>query len=327
MGSTTKPPNILVLERIHQRGLSLLEARGKVTIPAALDEASLLPLVRDADAIVTRALARITRRLMEAAPQLKVVGRHGIGVDNIDVEAATDLGVWVVNTPDAPTEPVAEHFLMVALMLSKNFAFTKRVLETGDWKSRMDKPGRELRGRTVGIVGFGRIGRRIAEICCLGFGCQILYSDTIDGGERAAALAARRVPFEQLLAESDIVSLNVPLIPETRHMMGAKQIAMMKKSAFLINLCRGPVWDEAAVADALKNSVIAGAAADVFETEPAPPNHPLLQLENFVATPHSSSSTQEALERMSLVAEDIVAVLDGEEPRWAVNQVGQVRIA
>lgn len=326
MGSLDKRPNILVLERIHQRGLSLLEACGRVTMPTALDEASLLPLVRDADAIVTRALARITRRLMENAPKLKVVGRHGIGVDNIDVEAATDLGIWVVNTPDAPTEPVAEHFLMVALMLSKHYAFTKRVLETGDWKSRMDRPGHELRGRTIGIVGFGRIGRRIAEICCLGFGCTILYSDTVDGGERAATLAARRVPFEQLLRESDIVSLNVPLIPETRHMMGFAQIAMMKPGAFLINLCRGPVWDEVAVAEALKSGTLAGAAADVFETEPAPPDHPLLKFDNFVATPHTSSSTGESLERMSLVAEDIVAVLDGQEPRWAVNRVGAVKM-
>jgi D-3-phosphoglycerate dehydrogenase len=264
---------------------------------------------------------------MEAAPRLKVVGRHGIGVDNIDVEAATDLGIWVVNTPDAPTEPVAEHFLMVALMLSKYFAFTKRVMETGDWKLRMDRPGRELRGRTIGIVGFGRIGRRIAEICCLGFGCTILYSDTIDGGERAAALAARRVPLDQLLAESDIVSLNVPLVAATRHMISTREIELMKPTAFLINLCRGPVWDERAVCEALKSNRIAGAAADVFETEPAPPDHPLLQFENFVATPHSSSSTEEALERMSLVAEDILAVLDGQEPRWAVNHVGHARIA
>jgi D-3-phosphoglycerate dehydrogenase len=327
VGSTTKLPTILVLERIHPRGQSLLEARGKVIIPKALDEATLLPLVRDADAIVTRAMARITRRLMEAAPQLKVVGRHGIGVDNIDVEAATDLGVWVVNTPDAPTEPVAEHFLMLALILQKHFGFTKHVLDTGDWSIRMDRPGRELRGRTVGIVGFGRIGRRIAEICCLGFGCQILYADTVDGGERAATLAARRVPLDQLLAESDIVSLNVPLIAETRHMIGKREIELMKPTAYLINLCRGPVWDEAAVYQALKAKCIAGAASDVFETEPAPADHPLLQLDNFVATPHSSSSTEEALERMSLVAEDVIAVLDGQEPRWAVNSVGCARIA
>ncbi len=327
VGSMNKRPNIVVMERIHPRGQSLLEARGNVIFPKALDEATLLPLVRDADAIVTRALARVTRKLMEAAPHLRVVGRHGIGVDNIDVEAATDLGIWVVNTPDAPTEPVAEHFLMLALMLQKHFEFTKHVLKTGDWSLRMNRPGQELRGRTVGIVGFGRIGRRIAEICCLGFGCPILYSDTVDGGERAATLAARRVPLEQLLQESDIVSLNVPLVVETRHMIGARELNMMKRTAYLINLCRGPVWEEGAVYEALKENRIAGAATDVFENEPAPSDHPLLQLENFVATPHSSSSTEEALERMSLVAEDVIAVLDGGEPRWAVNSLGAVRMA
>ena len=302
--------------------MSLLEARGRVIIPPSLDEKTLLEYIRDADALVIRAMTRITRKLMEAGPRLKVIGRHGIGVDNIDVEAATDLGILVVNTPDAPTEPVAEHFVMLSLMLYKNFPFNKHILEDGNWKARMDAPGRELRGRKIGIVGFGRIGRRIAEICVLGFGCSIVYSDTIDGGDRAAALAARRVPLEQLLAESDIVSLNVPLLPETRHLISTRQIEMMKPSAFLINLCRGPVWDEHAVCEALKANRIAGAATDVFETEPAPPDHPLLQLDHFVATPHSSSATEEALERMSLVAEDIVAVLDGEEPRWAVNQVG-----
>src|SRR5258708_5891269 len=138
-------------------------------MPQALDEASLLPLVRNADAIVTRALARITRKLMESAPRLKVVGRHGIGVDNIDVEAATDLGICVVNTPDAPTEPVAEHFLMLALMLSKNFSFTKHVLDTGDWKSRMDRPGRQLRARPLGTLCFRPIPPPIPDTSCLAY--------------------------------------------------------------------------------------------------------------------------------------------------------------
>lgn len=314
-------PTILIGEPIHQRGTRILEAYGRVVRPPAITEEALLPLMGEMDAMVVRAQVRVTRRLMEAAPRLKVVGRHGIGVDNIDIQAATDLGIWIVNTPDAPTEPVAEHFVMMALMLAKKFWTSARVLRTGAWNTRMDHPGMELVGRTVGIAGFGRIGRRIAQICGSSFSCRILYSDVIACPELEASLGARRVSLDVLMAESDFVSLNVPLIPETRHLIGAREIALMKPTAYLLNLCRGPVWDENALLEALQAGRIAGAATDVFEEEPSSPDHPLLKLENFIATPHNASATEEALERMSLVAEDIVAVLEGRQPQWPVNHV------
>ena len=315
------PTTILLFETIHERGLKILEARGRVVRPPSLEEEALLPLMGQADAVVLRALARITRRLMKAAPRLKVVGRHGIGVDNIDLEAATELGIRVVNTPDAPTEPVAEHFLMLALMLAKGYVRAGQALRRGAWQSRFDRPGIELVGRTVGLVGFGRTGRRTAEICSRGFRCRILYTDVVSCPELEADLGARRVPLEELLKESDFVSLHVPLMEATRHLIGAREIGMMKPTAFLLNLCRGPVWDESEVLDALRAGRIAGAATDVFEQEPASPQHPLLELENFIATPHTASATLEAMERMSLVAEDVVAVLDGREPRWPVNKI------
>ncbi len=314
-------PIILIGEPIHERGTRILENYGRVVRPPATTEEALLPFMAEADALVVRALVRVNRKLLEAAPRLKVVGRHGIGVDNIDVDAATDLGIWVVNTPDAPTEPVAQHFVMMALMLAKKIWGSQRVLRTGEWNTRMSFPGMELTGRTIGIAGFGRIGRRIAQICGPAFSAQILYSDVVACPELEASVGARRVSLEELLKESDFVSLNVPLIPQTHHMIGARQIAMMKPTAYLLNLCRGPVWDENAVLEALKSGRIAGAATDVFEEEPCSPDHPLLKLENFIATPHNSSATGEALERMSLVAEDIVAVLDGRQPQWPVNNV------
>jgi D-3-phosphoglycerate dehydrogenase len=314
-------PLILLCEPIHERGRRILEAAGRVVLPASPYEADLLPHLSEAAAIVVRALSRIDRRIIDAAPKLKVVGRHGIGVDNIDLDAATARGVWVVNTPDAPTEGVAEHFVMLALMLAKRFPYLSKTLRRGAWQQRFDRPGVELAGRTVGLVGFGRTGRRVAEICGRGFGCRILYQDVVSCPKLEGELGAQQVKLERLLHQSDFVSLHVPLLPETKHLIGAREIALMKPAAYLLNLCRGPVWDEYAVADALREGRIAGAATDVFEDEPVPPDHPLLGFENFIATPHTASSSLEGLERMSLVAEDISAVLAGKRPRFPVNRL------
>lgn len=311
---------IVLCEPIHERGVKILANRGQVVLAPSFEENALLPLLATADAVVVRALTRITRQVLEAAPRLKVVGRHGIGLDNVDLEAATERGVWVVNTPDAPTESVAEHFLMLALMLAKRFPLLHRLLRRGEWPSPSEPPGMELAGRTVGLVGFGRIGRRIGTACRQAFGCRILYTDVVACPALETELGAERMPLEPLLAQSDFVCLSVPLVESTRHLIGASEIGLMKPTAFLLNVCRGPVWDESALLAALREGRIAGAATDVFEQEPASPDHPLLALENFIATPHAATRTLEALERMSLVAEDVVAVLDGRTPRWPANQ-------
>ncbi len=312
--------SIVLCEPIHERGVKILASRGRVILAPAYTEDALIPLLATADAVILRALARITRRVLEAAPRLKVIGRHGIGLDNVDLEAATERGVWVVNTPEAPTESVAEHFLMLALMLAKRFPHVHGLLRRGEWQSSFGRPGMELAGRTVGLVGFGRVGRRIGTICRRAFGCRIFYTDVVACPELEAELGAERMPLERLLAESDFVGLSVPLVQSTRHLIGAREIERMKPTAFLLNVCRGPVWDESALAAALREGRIAGAATDVFEQEPVSPDHPLLALENFIATPHTATMTLEALERMSLVAEDVVAVLDGRTPRWPANK-------
>jgi len=320
---------IIVYERMHERGMKLLEGAGQVIIPESLEEEALLPLFTRADGVVVRAMGRVSRRLMENAPRLKVVGRHGAGVDNIDVAAATELGIWVVNTPDAPAQSLAEHFFLLALALRRNFRQSERAFHRGEWNLRHSLVGSELQGKTVGIVGFGRTGRLIARKCHAAFDNRILYSDVVAAPpEVEQACGAARVELPQLLEESDIVTLQVPLTPETRHMIGAEQIARMKPTAFLLNLCRGPVWDEGAVLRALVERRIAGAATDVFEVEPpGVTGHMLLQLTNFTATPHIGGHTAEAMERMSLVAEDIVRVLEGQEPRSKVNRPESPRAA
>ncbi len=302
--------------------MRLLRAAGEVVIAPSLREDALLPLFERADAAIVRAQGAVTRRLLEAAPRLKVVGRHGAGVDNVDVAAATELGIYVVNTPAAPSESLAEHFFLLALALCRNFRTAERSLHRGDWNARQRCIGIELQGKTVGIVGLGRTGRLIAQKCRAAFDTPIIYYDPVPASpEVEQACGARRVSLQELMGQADIITLQVPLTDETRHMIGGDEIALMKSTAFLMNMCRGPVWDEGAVLRALIDRRIGGAATDVFETEPPDKvGRMLLRLTNFVATPHIGGSTREAMERMSLVAEDIVRVLDGQAPAYPVNR-------
>jgi D-3-phosphoglycerate dehydrogenase len=313
-------PRILLFEPMHELGTGLLRAAGEVILAPALDEATLLTLVGDVDAIVVRNGGAVSRRLIEAAPRLKVIGRHGAGLDTIDVPAATERGIRVVCTPEANCESVAEHFVAMALVLSKRLLEADRALRSGRWEVRHEYFGRELSGKTLGVVGFGRVGRATARICHHGFGMPVLYHGrNAAPAEEEARCGARRAGLEQLLRASDYVSLNLPLTAETRHLIDRERIRMMRPGAFLLNLGRGPLWDEAAVLEALDAGWIAGAGTDVFEREPAGPDHPLFRHGRFVCTPHMSAHTEEAMARMSLVAEDVIAVLSGREPRWPVN--------
>jgi D-3-phosphoglycerate dehydrogenase len=311
----------LLYEPMHEAGISLLQRHGTVTIAPALDEATLASAVRDVDAIVIRANGKVSRAVIEAASRLKVVGRHGVGLENVDVAAATERGIWVVYTPEANSESVAEHFVLLAVALSKRFLESDQDLRAGKWNVRYEHIGRELYGKTLGVVGFGRIGRTTARICHRGFGMPVLYSDVVGAPpEVEGETRARRVSLEELLRTADYVSLNLPLTPETRHIVGREQIRLMKPTAYLCNLGRGPLWDEKAVLEALEHRWIAGAGTDVFEEEPTVKDNPLFRHRNFVCTPHMAAHTEEAMRRMSLVAEDIVAVLQGKEPRWPANR-------
>ncbi len=311
----------LLYEPMHEAGTALLREHGEVVVAPALDEATLVSAVRDADGIVIRANGKVTRTVMEAAPRLKVIGRHGVGLETIDVPAATERGIRVVYTPEANSESVAEHFVGLALMLSKRILEADQALRAGQWNVRYEYIGRELFGKTLGVVGFGRIGRNTARICHHGFGMPVLYSDVVTAPpDLEAETQARRVGLEELLRTADYVSLNLPLTPDTRHIIGREQVRLMKSTAYLLNLGRGPLWDEKAVLEALEQQWIAGAGTDVFEEEPTAKDNPLFQHRRFVCTPHMAAHTDEAMRRMSLVAEDVVAVLEGREPRWPANR-------
>ena len=312
---------ILLYEDMHEVGKALLREKAEILFAASLEETSLIKEVREVDGIIVRANGKVSRKMMESAPKLKVIGRHGVGMENIDLEAATGKGIWVVNTPDANDISVAEHFFGLALILSKMLKKADMALREGRFEARYQYIGKELHGKTLGILGFGRIGRAVGRIGHNGFNMKVLYYDAIRYEEVEKEINAKKVSLEEVLSQSDYISINLPMLPATKGLLKAREFELMKPSAYIINLARGPIWDEKALYAVLKEGKIAGAGSDVYEVEPATKDHPLFQLENFIGTPHMASHTDEALRRMSLVAEDVVRVLDGKTPLHPVNPV------
>jgi D-3-phosphoglycerate dehydrogenase len=283
-----------------------------------LDEEALIGQVKGVDAIIIRANGKVTARLMDAAPRLKVVGRHGVGVEAIDLAAAKARGIVVCNTPNANVESVAEQAVGFMLVLSKQMLRADKALRQGRWEVRYEYIGQELLGRTLGLVGMGRIGSRVAEICHFGFNMPVIYYDVLDYPQLEEKLAARKVTLAELLREADYISVHVPLLPSTSGMLGREQFARMKPGAIVINTSRGPVLDEAALVEALKSGHLGGAGLDVYAVEPTPLDNPLFQLENVVLSPHMAAHTDDALKAMSMISEDVLRVLEGQEPLYRV---------
>lgn len=312
---------VLVYEPIREEGLEVLRSAAEVRLASATDEDTIISEIGDIDGVVIRAQGRMSRRIVEHAPKLKVVGRHGVGVDNVDIQACTDHGVQVVNTPTATVESVAEHTLGLMIAVSKSISYADRHMRTREWGVRYTVQGREMLGRTVGIVGFGRIGRRVAEVCYGAFGMKILYSDVVSAPEQERELGAKKVELDDLLQSADYVTVHVPLLPGTRGMFSKREFDLIRPDAFFFNCSRGPVVDEKALYEALSSGSIAGAGIDVFEEEPTPADNPLLGLENVVVTPHMATATVESMIQMSLVAEDIIAHLQGKPVQFPVNHL------
>ncbi len=272
------------------------------------------------DAVITVVQPLFTAAVMDGAPRLRVVGRPGIGVDNVDLEAATARGICVVNTPDAPTQPVVEKVVGWMLMLAHRLHAADAVARTPGWQGRSALLGNELAGKTLGLVGTGRVGSRVARICSEALGMRVLaYDPYAPPGARLSNV--EYVPtLDALLPVVDFLSVNCPLTSETRGMIGTAQLRAMKPTAFLVNSARAPVVQEPALVQALREGWIAGAALDVFPSEPPPPDHPLLKLENVILAPHIGSFTREGMRRMlQQTAEQVLMVLKGERPPHLVN--------
>jgi D-3-phosphoglycerate dehydrogenase len=312
---------ILVADKISEEGLKILNANGQneVDYRPEITPEQLLEAAIGATAIVVRSRAKVPRAVIEKGlPTLKVVGRAGVGVDNVDVEAASDYGVIVMNTPGGNTISAAEHAVALLLALSRNIPRADASMHKGEWDKKT-LTGTEVLGKTLGIIGLGRIGMEVARRA-RGFGMRLLGFDPYVADEVLAHEQIARATVEQIVREADYITVHSPLTAETRGLIGAKEFQMMKKSARLINCARGGIIDEAALYDALKAKRIAGAAIDVFSQEPLPGDHPLRTLDNILLTPHLGAATTEAQENVAIeLAQQMVDFLHGGLVRNAVN--------
>jgi phosphoglycerate dehydrogenase-like enzyme len=324
--SQSQRPVILSLTKMHDAGMRLLREAADLRMASGTDPETLQREVVDADALIIRTGGVVDAALLDCGKKLKVVGRHGVGYDQIDVEAATERGVQVLYTPGANTQSVCEHVLGMMIGLSKYFPQMMAALAAGDYFARTSMTGRDLFGRTLGIIGFGRIGRRMGEMARIGFDMRVLYHDIVPApAEIEARAGATRVSFEEVLEASEYLTLHVPLDASTRRMIDRAALARMRPDAILINACRGPVVVEAAVAEALDAGRLWGYGADVFEEEPPPRDHPLIGRPDVMLTPHSAAQTEEGLRNMATwIAQDVLGVLRGEAPRNPVNDPAQV---
>jgi len=313
-------PSVLVTRRLPAAIVAKLETVGTVDLQAAatsLTPTELMTRVAGKDALVCMLTDAIDKAVIDAGSQLKVIANVAVGYNNIDVPYAASRGIIVTNTPDVLTASVADFTWALILAITRRLSEGERLLRKGEWKgwSFDFMLGSELRGKQLGLVGLGRIGRAVAERAPV-FGMRVAYASRSE----ADLPGAQRMSLDQLLNTSDVISLHVPLTPDTRHMIDRRTLARMKRSAYLINTARGPVVDEEALAWALNEHLIAGAALDVFEAEPVV--HPdLLTLENVLLVPHLGSGTTETRTAMAdLAADNVVAVLNGRGPLTPVTK-------
>ncbi len=308
---------ILVAEPIAQAGLDLLKAQAGWTVIQA-DPKTYQEHLADCDALLVRSAVKVNAELIRKAPKLRVVGRAGVGVDNVDLPAATNGGILVMNTPGGNAISVAEHTVGLMLAMARSIPDASASTKAGKWEKRKFI-GTELRGKTLGVAGLGSIGREVV-LRVKNFGMQILAADPYVSSKQAEDLGVKLVDFHQLLAESDYVTLHVALTPETNKLINSDTIAKMKDGARIVNCARGELIDLDALQKGLASGKLAGAALDVFDPEPLPADHPLLKEANLIATPHIGGSTEEAQEIVGVrIAEQVAEYLSNGIAINAVN--------
>lgn len=309
---------ILVSDAIAETGLEILRQAGEVDYRPKLPNEHLLQIIDGYDALMVRSETRVTPEVIEAGSRLKIIGRAGVGVDNIDVQSATRRGILVVNSPEGNTVAAAELTMALLLSLARKIPQADRSLRSGEWK-RVQFIGIELYKKTLGIIGLGKIGRETARRA-RAFEMRVIGYDPYLPAEHIRQLGAEPVDLESLFVQSDFITLHTPLTAQTRHMINAASLALMKPGVRIINCARGELVDLDALTDALERGHVAGVALDVFPQEPPPANLPILKLPQNVLTPHLGASTEEAQAKVAVdVAEQIAAVLKGSVPRSPVN--------
>ncbi|MBM7583232.1 D-3-phosphoglycerate dehydrogenase [Caldicoprobacter guelmensis] len=312
---------VLLPEKIIDEALQLLKSKVEVVILDDITEQTIINEVHDAFAIILRSRAKITRRIIEAAPKLKIISRTGAGYDNIDVEAATQYGVMVCNLPGINSVPVAEHTIALMLALVKQIPKMDSYVRNKQWHKRNELIAEEVVGKNVGIIGLGKIGREVL-VRCKALGMNILgYDPYIDKQQFNSNDIQFCNSLDEIFSKADIITLHVPNITETRGMVTKQLIDLMKPTAYIINTSRGEVIDQDALVKALKERRIAGAALDVFHKEPLEPDNPLLELDNVILTPHVAALTKESGVKMAVEAvKQVIDYLEGRMPKYIVNR-------
>ena len=310
-------PKVLITDNVDAEGIDLLQKNVPTDIKRGLSPDELIAVIGDYDALVVRSETKVTERVIEAGRNLKVVARAGIGVDNIDLDAATRAGIAVVNAPIGNTVAAAEHTMALMLALARNVPQAYASMKEGQWQ-RSAFMGIEVRNKTLGIIGLGRVGSEVARRAA-SFGMRLIAFDPFVAPDFAARLGVATMPLEAVLAQADFITLHTPLTPGTTRLISGPQLAMMKPGARLINVARGELIDEDSLLAALENDQLAGVALDVFTNEP-PGDLPLLRHPKLMATPHLGASTQEAQREVAIeAAEQVIAVLNGQPARNTVN--------
>lgn len=317
--------NVVVLleghEEIEEEGITYLQNKGyKVLFANDKQEIMNNTIYSSSEALLVRG-AKVDKKLIENMSKLKVIARGGVGTDNIDIKAATEHDVYVCNVPYANYTSVAEHVIALILALSHQIKNGDRALRKGDFSARHTYVGQEVSGKTIGVIGFGKIGQLVAEKCMYGLGMNVIaYDPYVKEVKQKGVELIENV--ELIYEQADFITLHLPYNSLLHHIIDGSILKKMKKSTYLINCARGGLIDEIALAEAIKNKEIAGAGIDVFEIEPPAKDHILWGLENVIVTPHMGASTQDALVRMAVgAAKEIARVLGGEEPKNAQNQI------
>ena len=311
---------VLVTDTLAESGLDILRQASDVELDyrAGLKGEDLLAAVAQSDALITRSGTAVTPELVNAGTRLRIIGRAGVGLDNVDVEACTARGILVINAPTANIMSATEHTMAMLLALCRNIPEAHASVRRGEW-TRSKFMGVELDGKTLGIIGLGRIGSRVT-VRARGFGMRVIACDPFIADSAFERVNATRVTLEQLLAQADVITVHTPLTEETRGMIGAEEIAKMKDGAIVLNIARGGIYEEQALADALNSGKLSGAAIDVYEDEPPAKDHPLLTAKNIILSPHIGANTIEAQDRVAVqTSEMVVEALRGSIFVSAVN--------
>ena len=309
---------VLLSQVINPAGMKVLEGKVELVILADTTVETIKKMVIDVEGIILRTNIKVTREIMEAAPSLKIISRTGAGVDNVEVAAATEKGILVCDTPGVNSNSVAEQTLAILLGLAKQLKIMDKAVSEGNWKIRSTGKAVDVDGKTLGLIGIGRIGSLVAYKCRLAFNMKVIaydpYVKQAEGIELYSSL-------DQVFQEADFISIHVPYVEQTHHLVNAKLLNLMKPDAYLINTSRGPLVDEKALIEVLEKGSIAGAGLDVFEKEPPSLDNPLLRLNNVILTPHSSALSRECEMKVHITAaQAVVDFLEGRQPKYIYNK-------